>query len=463
MKTVDAIIVGSGQGGVPLAEELAVRGRRVLLVERGKLGGSCINYGCTPSKAFLAAAHNAGRARRAAPLGVHAQVDVDFPFVMDRVRKIVRTFSEGTHRRLAEAGVEVLNAEASFIGPRIISAGGDEFTAPIIVINTGTSAAIPPIPGLADTPCLTNTTFFNQTSLPKRFIVIGGGYIGLELGQGMARAGSDVHILHHGDRLVNNEEPEVSALLEESLREDGVRLHLNASTTSVHYARGVFTVTLDGGLSLDAEQLLVATGRTPNTAALHVERSGIMLDKRGYVAVDSQFRTTCEGVYAMGDVSGQPAFTHVSWEDHRRLLEILNGRNRTRDDLPLGYAMYTEPQLGRVGLTDAEARARGINARSETVQLGAVARAIEWGQERGFYRLVIDADTDKIIGATLVGYEAGELIHVFIAHIQNGATWQVLDRSMHVHPTYSEAFPGLARMFETRAMEDEPVCAAAAP
>jgi dihydrolipoamide dehydrogenase len=463
MKNVDVIIIGSGQGGVPLAADLSLRGRHVVLFEGATVGGSCINYGCTPSKSFLAAAHNAGRARCAARLGIHAQIDVDFPHVMERARSIVRSFREGTKRRLAEAHVQVVCAEARFTGHRIVSAAGEEYTAPLIVINTGTSAAIPAVDGLAATPYLTNVTFFEQTALPKRFIVIGGGYIGLELGQGMARVGSEVHIVHRGSRVLDTEEPDVSALLEESLKEDGVRLHFNAAPSSIRYANGAFTVVLANGEHMEGEQLLVATGRVPNTAALHAEASGITLDKRGYVAVDAQFHTTCDGVYAIADVSGQPAFTHVSWEDYRRLSAILNGANRTRDDRPLGYAVYTEPQVGRVGLTYEKACERGIKARVETLQLSSVARAIEWGQERGFYRLVIDEETEQIVGATLVGYEAAELVHVFIAHIQAGSTWHVLDESVHIHPTYAEAFPGLARMFTTRMMEDEPVCAAAAP
>jgi pyruvate/2-oxoglutarate dehydrogenase complex dihydrolipoamide dehydrogenase (E3) component len=463
LRSVDLIVIGSGQGGVPLATTLASRGKRVVLFERGEVGGSCINYGCTPSKSFLAAAHSAGRARRAQSLGVRATVDVDFPFVMERLRSIVRSFREGTHRRLINAGVEIIAAEATFSGERIVSGGGVDVTAPIIVIDTGTSAAIPDIAGLGDTPCLTNKTFFNQTVLPPRFLVIGGGYIGLELGQGMARAGSAVQIVHHSDRVLNTEEPEVSALLQDSLREDGITLRLNAEPRAVSYVNGVFTVTLGDGSVLEGEQLLVATGRKPNTEALHAQASGIALDKRGYVVVDSHFRTSCEGVYAIADVSGQPAFTHVSWEDHRRLLAILDGGDRTRDDRVLGYAVFTEPQVGRVGMTYQQARDRGINARYATVQLDQIARAIEWGEERGFYRLVIDADTDKIIGATLVGYESAELVHVLIAHIQCGSTWHVLDQSVHIHPTYAEGLPGLARMFAEKAATDEPVCAAAAP
>lgn len=463
MSRVDAIVIGSGQGGVPLAAELAGRGRRVTLFERGNIGGSCINHGCTPSKSFLSAAHSAGRARRAMKLGVNVSVEVDFPQVMERVRTIVQTFRVGALHRLILAGVEVINSEARFTGDGVVSADSLDVTAPLIVINTGTSAAVPPIPGLAGTPYLTDETFFSQTSLPRRFLVIGGGYIGLELGQGMARAGSEVHIFHTGDRVLNVEEPDVSALLKESLIEDGVHLHLNASTTNVEFAKGVFEVWLADGTHVEGDQLLVATGRKPNTSALHAPASGVNLDNRGFVQVDEQFHTSCPGVYAIGDASGQPAFTHVSWEDNRRLLSILDGGHRTRSDRALGYAVYTEPQVGRVGLTYEQALARGIDARCATVNLNAVARAIEWGEESGFYRMVIDAKTDKIIGATLVGYEAAELVHVFIAHIQCGSTWHVLDDSVHIHPTYAEAFPGLARLLKPQAAKDEPVCAAAAP
>jgi pyruvate/2-oxoglutarate dehydrogenase complex dihydrolipoamide dehydrogenase (E3) component len=463
VKSADAIVIGSGQGGVPLAAELAQRGKRVVLFERGELGGSCINYGCTPSKAFLAAAHAAGRARRARSLGVRASVELDFSAAMERARGIVRSFREGTARRLEQHGVEVVHAEASFAGERVVRGGGVEITAPLVVINTGTSAQIPKIAGLDQTPYLTNVSFFDQTELPQQMLVIGGGYIGLELGQGMARAGSRVHVVHLGDRALNTEEREVSEVLQESLATDGVTFHLDARTQSVSYAGGTFTLTLPGAARLEGDALLVAAGRTPNTAALHAQASGIELDERGFVAVDRQFRTSCTGVYAIGDAAGQPAFTHVSWEDYRRLLDILDGGTRTRDDRPLGYAVYTEPQVGRVGLTFEQACARGIAARAETIALKDVARAIEWGEERGFYRLVVDTATEKIVGATLVGYECAELVHVIVAHVMCGSTWHRLDESVHIHPTYAEALPSLARMFASPAAENAPVCAAAAP
>ncbi|HZY99824.1 MAG TPA: FAD-dependent oxidoreductase [Candidatus Baltobacteraceae bacterium] len=450
MKQADAIVIGSGQGGVPLATELAKRGRHVVLFERDEIGGSCINYGCTPSKSFLAAAHNAGRARQAKNLGVRATVDVDFPFVMNRLRDIRQSFREEVTKRLIDAGVEIVRSEAAFTGSRVVGFGDVAVTAPLVVINTGTTATIPRLPGLAETPYITNTSFFAQTDLPQRFLVLGGGYIGLELGQGMARVGSKVTIFHNADRVLNNEEPDVSATLQDALDDDGIDVQLNANVSRVSFDGSAFAVEVEGGKRFEGNQFLVATGRTPNTAALHCERSSVALDKRGFVKIDAQFRTTCEGVYAIADAAGQPAFTHVSWEDHRRMLDILDGGKRTRDDRVLGYAVYTEPQVGRAGLTYDQAIAKGIRARKEEIPLSEVARAVEWGQERGFYRMVVDSDTDKIIGATLVGYEAAEIVHVFIAHMQAGSTWKTLDESVHVHPTYCEGLPTLARLFESK-------------
>jgi pyruvate/2-oxoglutarate dehydrogenase complex dihydrolipoamide dehydrogenase (E3) component len=463
MNNVDAIVIGCGQGGTPLAIELAKRGKRVVLFEREYVGGTCINYGCTPSKAFLATAHSAGRARQAQNLGVNATVKVDFALAMNRLRAIISSFREGAQRRLAEAGVEVIHGEAAFTGERTVTGSGAGFSAPFIAIDTGASPAIPDVPGLADTPYLTNKTFFLQTTLPKRFLVLGAGFVGLELAQGMARVGSSVHIFHKYDRVLNSEEADVSAVLTESLNEDGVNIHLKAQPSRITFADGTFTLALEDGTSIEGDQLLVATGRVPNSGSLQAQRSGIHLDQHGYVSVDAQLQTSCKGIYALGEVAGQPAFTHVSWEDHRRLLSILDGVERTRDDRVLAYALYTEPQVGRAGLTYEQACARGINARCEEIPLSSVARAIEWGQERGFYRMVIDRNTQKVIGATLVGYEAAELVHVFIAHMQNDAAWQTLDESVHIHPTYCEAFSGLARSFGSEERADDPVCAAAGP
>ena len=446
MEIADTIVIGSGQGGVPLAADFAKIGKNVVLFERDALGGSCINYGCTPSKAFLAAAHAAGRARQAAKLGIHAQVEVDFSAVMERVRSIRSQFNQGVKQRLERAGVRVVCAEAAFTGERTVSGGGVTVQAPIVVINTGTSSTIPNIPGLAGTPYLTNRNFFDLQTLPPRLLVIGGGYIGLELGQGLARLGSQTHLIVRGDRLLAQEEPEVSATLAEAFQQDGISLYFNVTVESVAHASDVFTLKLSNGAELQGEALLVAIGRKPNTDTLNVAAAGIELDRQGFVKIDDQFQTTCSGVYALGDVAKQPAFTHVSWEDYRRLKAILAGEQRTRNDRVLGYAVYTEPQIGRVGMTLAQAQQQGIDARCVTMPMAHIARAIEWGHELGFYRMVVDADTDKILGATLVGYETAELVHVFLSLMEAEATWQLLERSVHIHPTYGEALPSLARL-----------------
>jgi dihydrolipoamide dehydrogenase len=443
----DAIVIGSGQGGVPLAAALAKQDKHVVLFERGAFGGTCVNVGCTPSKAFLASAHSAGRLKRARAIGVRGDVTVDFEAVMERVNRIVGEFRDGTVARLEAAGVDCVRAEARFTGERTVTGGGRTVSAPLVVINTGLSPIIPSLDGLDATPYLTNETFFNQRTLPKRFLVIGGGYIGLELGQGMLRCGSEVHVFQTGHRILGREDVDATAILQECLAAEGMRFHLDCGIETVAYDGATISVTLNSGEVTQGDRLLIATGRKPNTQSLALEASGIVLDDRGFIKIDDGFRTSCEGVYAIGDVAGQPAFTHVSWEDHRRLLAILAGEKRTRNDRVLGYTTFTEPQLAHVGLSLEEARNKGIDAAERTLTLDRVGRAIEWGEERGFYRMVIDAKTDKIIGATLIGYEAGELAHVFIAHMEAGSTWHVLDRSVHIHPTYAEGLPSLAREF----------------
>ncbi len=447
IEDVDLIVIGSGQGGVPLAVDAAKAGRRVVLFERGRIGGTCVNYGCTPSKAFLAAAHNAGRARRAAPLGVHADVRIDGPAVMDRVRRVRDEWHDGSEKRVAGAGIDLVRASASFTGERTVTGGGRTVRAPRVVIDTGTSPVAPPIAGLAGVPYLTNLTWFDLPDLPKRLIVIGGGYIGLELGQGARRLGSEVALVHAADRLMEREEPDASEVLRQSLETDGVSLHLGSEATSVERAGDAIRLHLTGGATLEADALLVTTGRIPNTPDLDVAKSGIALDARGYLDCDARLETTCPGVYGLGDVAGQPAFTHVSWEDYRRLTSTFAGTPRRRDDRVLSYTTFTEPQLARTGPTEAEARKRGIDARSRTLPLADVARGTEWDLEAGFVRLVVDAADDRILGATFVGYEMGELIHTIGFAIELGATWRNLDAFVAIHPTFGEGLPSLARMF----------------
>lgn len=447
MHAYDIAVIGTGQGGVPLALDLAATGKRVVVFERGKLGGNCVNTGCTPSKAFLASAHAAGRARRAAEIGVHAEVRVDFAAVMERVRATVADWNGGVEAKFAQhPEIMLVRAEAGFDGPHTLVAGGERYSAEIVVIDTGTRPAIPRLAGIAGVPYLTNLTFFDQRTLPRRMLVIGGGYIGLELGQGMARCGSEVQLVHTAERVLTNEEPAVSAALERSLRRDGMTLHLATSARAISFEQGEYALTLGDGTTVVADALLIATGRVANIPPGTAE-AGIALDARGYIAVDEHLTTSAAGVYALGDVAGQPQFTHVAWEDYRRLRAILSGdRSRTRADRVLGYAVFTEPQVGRVGLTHEAALDAGHEVRCVTLELDNVARAIEWNDTNGFYRLVVDTKTSAVLGATLVGYEAGELVHVFLAHMEAGSPWQKLEQSVHIHPTYAEAFPSLARL-----------------
>ncbi len=446
MEKVDAIIIGSGQGGVPLAIDLAKSGRQVVLFESKALGGTCVNYGCRPSKAFLAAAHVAACGTGREQLGVTVNASVDFRKVMERVGGIISGSSEGTASRLESAGVRVVMAEASFAGERTVSGGGETLSAETIVVNTGNSPFVPPVDGLEGTPYLTYLDFWDLRELPPRLLIIGGGYVGVELGQGMARLGSETHIIERSGRIIAREETDVSDLVTESLRDDGVVFHLGATAEKVSHADGVFSLELDNGETVEGEALLMAVGQKPNTGSLDVDAAVIELDERGHIKVDDRFQTTAPGVYAIGDVTGQPAFTHVAWEDYRRMLSILAGGDRRQGDRVLGYAFFSEPQVGRVGLTLEQAEKQGFNARAVTIPLEWVALAYLSGDTRGFYRMVIDRDTDRILGATLVGTAAGELVHVFLDHMEAGSTWQVLERSVHIHPTLAEGLPTLARM-----------------
>jgi len=429
--TTDVIIIGSGQAGSPLAATLAQQGKQVVVFERGAVGGTCINSGCTPSKAFLASAHRAGRARSGAPLGVYADVRVDFPAVMERVRSMIAEYRTSSEKRLQIENVRLIRAEARFTGERTVTGGDVTVSAPLTIINSGQHAYIPPIEGLAQTPYLDNASFFEQRSLPKKMLILGAGYIGLELGQGMLRCGSEVHLIYRAEHLLDAQMADAAAKLETVLRDENMILHPSTDVTRVRFHNGVFSLECKNGPTIEGDALLVATGRTPNTSALNLEASGIATDKRGYVQTDAFLETSCKGVYALGDVAGQPAFTHVAWEDHRRLLATLDGTPRRRDDLPLVYTTFTDPQIARVGLTVQAAKQAGHPDAVEVhMPLEQVARAYEWGETNGFFSLVVDKCSEEMLGATLVCYEAGELIHVFVAHLMHRASWKTLAASM---------------------------------
>jgi len=442
-ESADLLVIGSGQGAVPLASDYADAGRRVVLFERERLGGSCVNFGCTPTKAFLAAAHAAGRARLAGELGIECEPHVDFPRLMERVRRIRDTGSRGVERTLSEKGVQIVRAEASFTETGAVTADGRSWSAPVVVIDTGSRAAVPPIDGLDSVPYRTDRDIWALEELPPRLAVVGGGYIGLELGQGFARLGSRVDIFEQNERILATEAADVAEVLRESLQRDGVRVREDTAVESVRHEEGVFRLQA-GGEEHAADALLLAVGRVPNTGALNAERAGVELDDRGSIRIDARMKAR-DGIYAIGEAAGQPAFTHVAWEDYRRLRAVLEGGDRRRDDRVLGYAVFTEPQVGRAGLSADQARDRGHQLRLAEMQVAQMARGVEWGHDLGFYRLVFDAASDRLLGAELIGYEAAEIVHVLIDLIETGGTAVQLGAWQHIHPTYAENLPSLAR------------------
>ncbi|MCL6107139.1 MAG: FAD-dependent oxidoreductase [Actinobacteria bacterium] len=442
MDKFDVAVIGAGQGGMPLAVNLSREGKRVVLFEKKALGGTCLNVGCYPSKAFLGAAHAAGE-RSAEAFGVRKNPTVDFGLLMDRVRG--KRDSRYIKTALDKAGVETVMAKAAFAGERTVTGGGKTYEAGTVIIDSGNSPAVPPIPGLEGTPYLTYNNFWEINELPPRVLVLGGGFIGVELGQGLARLGAQVHIIENMGRIISSEEPELSDAITKALAADGVIFHLCKQVKKVEHAGGVFSLSLDGDDQVQGEALLVVTGQRGNTEGLDCKEAGIELTERGFIKVNEKFETTCPGVYAIGDVTGQPAFTHVSWEDFRRLMTILHGGDRRQMDRVLGYALFTEPEAGRCGITIEQAEERGLNARAVTIPLTRVARAWLTDRTNGFYRVVVDNNSDKILGATLVGPRAGELVHCFIDLMEVGATWRDLEQTVHIHPTYAEGLPTLVR------------------
>ena len=445
--TFDVIVIGSGQAGVPLATRLAGAGRRVLLAERGELGGTCINTGCTPTKTMLASARAAHVARTAGRLGVRAgQVEVDLGAVVDRKDAMVRKWREGVERRLRVDRLTVIRGHARFAGDRKVEVGGEIHGAEIVVINAGARPLVPPI----EPPWLDSTTVMSLRELPSHLLVLGGGYVGCEFGQMFRRFGSRVTIVDRLEHLMSREDPEISSALEEAFREEGIDLELNAKVVHVS---GQVSVRLESGKELRGSHLLVAVGRRPNTDDLGCEKAGIRLDGKGFIVTDDEYRTSAPGVYAVGDVTGGPQFTHTSWDDHRLLFDILLGRShRGRRGRFIPYTAFTDPQVAGVGLTEKEARERGIPFEAATMPFGDVARAIEVDEKAGLMKVLIDPKTERVLGAAIVGAEAGELIHVFVALMQAGASASAIVDAEFVHPTFAEGLQSLVMKLERYAL-----------
>lgn len=442
----DVIIIGSGQAGVPLATRLAAAGKRVLLAERAQLGGTCVNYGCTPTKTLIASAQAAHDARTAARLGVDVgDVRVDARRLFDRVRAIVGEWRAGVDTRLRAAGerLRVVAGAARLVGPREVEIGGVRHHAATIVLNVGARPALPRVAGLDAVPWLDNHRALELGAVPKHLVVLGGGYIGCELGQAFRRLGAEVTIVQAAPHLLPREDPDVSQTIEQAFRAEGLALRLGGRVERVERDREVITVHL-GGDAVRASHLLVATGRRPNTDDLGCEAAGVRLDERGWVVADEHYQTSQAGIFAVGDVLGGPQFTHTSWDDHRLLFDHLMGRrSRSRHARHIPYTVFTDPQLASVGLNEASARQGGVAYELATMPFAAIARARETDARAGLMKLLFDPRADRILGVTLVGAQVGELIHIFIALMQADASPRAIADAEFVHPTFAEGVQSL--------------------
>jgi pyruvate/2-oxoglutarate dehydrogenase complex dihydrolipoamide dehydrogenase (E3) component len=444
----DAIILGAGQAGTPLAQRLAKTGREVLLVERAHVGGTCINYGCTPTKTMVASARAAHVARSAGRLGVHADaVRVDFPAIVARKDSVVRRWREELERRLASAGdrLRVLSGRARFVGDREIEISGERHRGEVVVINVGGRPAPPQIDGVASVAWLDNHRIMDLRQLPSRLVVLGGGYIGCEFAQMFRRFGSAVTVVQRGPHLLDREDPEVSEAIEGVFRAEGVELLLGTRVVRAFTSSdGGVGVAFEGGGQVLGSHLLVAVGRRPNTDDLGCGAGGIRLDEKGYVVADDHYRTSAAGVYAVGDVIGGPQFTHTSWDDHRILFDVLEGRAvRGRSGRVVPHVVFTDPQVAGVGLNEREARARGIRHDVATMPFGDIARATEVDETAGTMKVLVDPETERILGASLVGAEAGELVHVFVPLMQGGTSARAIVDAEIAHPTFAEGLQAL--------------------
>jgi pyruvate/2-oxoglutarate dehydrogenase complex dihydrolipoamide dehydrogenase (E3) component len=449
----DAIVIGTGQAGGPLATALGSAGMRTAIIERALVGGTCINYGCTPTKTMVASARVAYLARRGADYGVETgAVRVDMVRVRQRKRDVVASFREGSERRLIRSErVELIRGEARFTGPHEVevklSVGGSlQLSAPRIFINTGARATSPPIPGLDAVPALDNASVMELDTVPEHLLVLGGGYIGLEFGQMFRRFGSEVTVIHHGDKLLAREDADVADEVARIMTEDGVRLVMRARTTGASAAGARVRLDLetpDGETQMEGSHLLVATGRVPDTRSLSLEAADIKADQRGYIQVNDRLETSAEGVWALGDVKPGPAFTHISYDDFRIVkTNVLEKGNASIKDRMVPYTVFIDPQLGRIGLSEAEARDRGLEVRVAKMPMKYVARAIELSEDRGFMKALVDKD-DQIVGAAVLGLEGGELMAMFEIAMMGKLPYQKLRDATFAHPTLAESLNNL--------------------
>jgi pyruvate/2-oxoglutarate dehydrogenase complex dihydrolipoamide dehydrogenase (E3) component len=449
-----AIVIGSGQGGTPLCRALAEAGWRTALVEREHVGGTCINEGCTPTKTMVASGRVAYLSRRGADYGVHTgDIRIDMQRVRLRKRDIVNSFRNGSQTRIEKTkNLDLLFGEASFTGPKSILLGLKDarqraLSADRIFINAGCRPAMPVLDGLNDVSFLDSTSIMELDAVPEHLLVLGGGYIGLEFGQLFRRLGSRVTIVHSRARLLTREDSDVSEEVAAILKQDAIEVLLDAKAERVTKTSEQIKLAVRAGgepRTLDGSHLLVATGRVPNTDSLNPSAAGITTDNRGFIKVNSKLETNVNGIYALGDIKGGPAFTHISYDDFRIIrTNLIEKGSATTEGRLVPYTLFIDPQLGRIGLTESEARGQNKNIRIAKMPMSYVARALEVDESRGFMKAIVDATTGQILGAAVLGLEGGELMSMLQLAMMGKLPYPVLREATFAHPTLAESLNNL--------------------
>lgn len=450
----DAIVIGSGQGGTPLSMALAGAGMRTALVERKHIGGTCINEGCTPTKTMVASGRVAYLTRRAPDYGVHTgPVSVDMAKVRKRKRDIVDSFRNGSQSRIEKtANLELIFGDASFSGSKTVSVrlqhgGYRTLSARYIFINAGTRASRPKLDGLDNVPFLDNASIMELDAVPDHLLILGGGYIGLEFGQLFRRLGSRVTIVQSARQLLTGEDPDIAEEVAHILQQDGVDVMLNSNATHVEQSGTNIRLQVlseHASTTLDGSHLLVATGRAPNSDTLNLAAAGAQTSERGFIQVNDRLETTAEGVYALGDIKGGPAFTHISYDDFRIIRSnLIEKKTASTKNRQVPYTLFIDPQLGRVGLTESEARKQGRSIRVAKLPMTHVARALEVDETRGFMKAVVDAESNQILGAAILGLEGGEVMAALEIAMMGKLPYTALRDGTFAHPTLVESLNNL--------------------
>ena len=444
----DFLIIGGGQAGIPLAHGLAKTGKQVGLVEEKYLGGSCINFGCTPTKAAIASARLAYQARKAVEFGLKIPtVEVDFAAVLKRAKDILMRSRNGLDRGFERVdNPSLIRGHAALDGRNgngfAVKVGDAHLTADQVVLDTGTRTAIPPIPGLKRLDTIDSENWLEKTDLPEQLIMVGAGYIGLEMGQFYRRMGSQVTIIEGSGQIIAQEDNDVASAIQGSLESEGIEFRKNTKVKNVRPSRdGVIVLVegLSGQAEIEGSHLFLATGRKPNTDKLALDKAGVKTTDGGIVQVDNRLATSVKGVWAAGDIRGGPMFTHTSWDDYRILMSQLAGDGSRTTDRIIPYGVFVDPELGRVGMTEKEARASGANVKVSRFDMAKNSKANEIGEPRGFIKVVADAGTDRILGASVLASEGAELVHMYVDIMNAGAPFSAIRDAIHIHPTLAEA------------------------